>query len=235
MEFEQALALANHAVTNKIARPLTEVEIALLFGAWNNLTYDHISDRSGYSINYLQRDIGPKFWKILSDALDHKVNKKNLRGILTQFNASISNRQPQIQSSVDWGEAINVCSFHGGVEEIEILTKWMIQDRCRLIAIVGMGGIGKSALAIKVAQLVQGKFEFVIWQSLCNARTLDTLLSEVVFFLSNGQNIEAKAERLLYCLRTHRCLVILDNQQTISTWSYENLKTLGAMELDKFS
>lgn len=36
MEFEQALATINHAVNNKIARPLTEVEIALLFGTWNN-------------------------------------------------------------------------------------------------------------------------------------------------------------------------------------------------------
>jgi predicted ATPase len=78
-----------------------------------------------------------------------------------------------------------------------------------------MGGIGKSALAAKAAQQVEGEFEFVIWRSLRNAPTLHTLLSELVFFLSNGQDIEAKPERLLHWLRTHRCLVILDNQETI--------------------
>ncbi|WP_414573060.1 NB-ARC domain-containing protein [Nostoc sp. CCY 9925] len=215
MEFEQALAIANHAVNKKIARPLTEVEIALLFGAWNSLTYDRISERSGYSINYLQRDIGPKFWLILSDALGHKVNKKNLHGILTQYHAPISNPQLQIPSSIDWGEAMDVSTFCGRVEEIEKLTQWIIQDRCRLIALVGMGGIGKSALAAKVSQLLQKQFEFVLWRSLRNAPTLDTLLSELVPFLSKGQDTQAKTERLLYWLRTHRCLVILDNQDTI--------------------
>lgn len=40
MEFEQALEIVKGAIAPKIARTLTEVEIALLFGAWNNLTYD---------------------------------------------------------------------------------------------------------------------------------------------------------------------------------------------------
>ncbi|MEG4457330.1 NB-ARC domain-containing protein [Microcoleus sp. N9_A1] len=215
MEFEQALEIVNHAIARKIARTLTEVEVALLFGAWNNLTYDRIAERSGYSINYLQRDIGPKFWKLLSDALGRKVNKTNLRGILTHFDTPIATPQPQIQPSIDWGEAIDVSSFQGRVGEIETLTQWIIQDRCRLIALVGMGGIGKSTLAAKVAQLLQEQFEFVIWRSLRNAPLLDTLLSELVPFLSNQQDIQAKPERLLYWLQTHRCLVILDNQETI--------------------
>ncbi|MEG4229055.1 NB-ARC domain-containing protein [Microcoleus sp. N9_B2] len=215
MEFEQGLEIVTHAIARKIARTLTEVEIALLFGAWNNLTYDRIAERSGYSINYLQRDIGPKFWKLLSDALGRKVNKTNLRGILTHFDTPIATPQPQVQRSIYWGEAIDVSSFQSRVEEIETLTQWIIQDRCRLIALVGMGGIGKSTLAAKVAQLLQEQFEFVIWRSLRNAPLLDTLLSELVPFLSNQQDIQAKPERLLYWLQTHRCLVILDNQETI--------------------
>jgi hypothetical protein len=64
MEFNQALEVINRAIDPKIDRPLTEVEVALLYGAWHNLNYDRIADRSGYSINYLQRDLGPKFWKL---------------------------------------------------------------------------------------------------------------------------------------------------------------------------
>ncbi|MGH1392603.1 MAG: eIF2A-related protein [Trichormus sp.] len=215
MEFSKALEIANHAVNQKLARTLTEVEIALLFGAWNNLTYEQIAARSGYSINYLQRDIGPKFWQFLSYALGRKINKTNLRGILSQFTPPIPNRQPQNQGSVDWGEAMNVSHFCGRGEEIEKLTQWIIKERCRLIALVGMGGIGKSALAAKVAQLVRADFDFVIWRSLRNAPPLETLLAELVPFLSQQQDIQAKPERLLYWLQTHRCLVIFDNQDTL--------------------
>ena len=91
----------------------------------------------------------------------------------------------------------------------------MIQDRCRLIALVGMGGMGKSTLAAKVAQLLQEQFQFVIWRSLRKGPSLDTLLSELVPFLSNQQDVQTKLERLLYWLQTHRCLVILDNQDTL--------------------
>ncbi|TVP63375.1 MAG: NACHT domain-containing protein [Nodularia sp. (in: Bacteria)] len=215
MEFEQAQAIANHAVNGKISKTLTEVEIALLSGAWNNFTYEQIAERSGYSINYLQRDIGPKFWKLLSDALGRKVNKTNLRGILSQFNAPIPDRQPQIPRFVNWGEAIDVSRFHGRAEEMENLTQWIIQDRCRLIALVGMGGIGKSTLAAKVAQQVQKDFDFIIWRSLRNAPPLENLLAELVPFLSQQQDIQSKPERLLYWLQKHRCLVILDNQETL--------------------
>ncbi|MBU7586253.1 MAG: hypothetical protein KAF91_25875 [Nostoc sp. TH1S01] len=215
MEFEQALAIVNHATNSKFARYLTEVEVALFSGAWNNFTYDRIAELSGYSINYLQRDIGPKFWQLLSDALGHKINKTNIRGILTQFHPTISDYQPQIQNSIDWGEAGDVSSFYGRVEEIETLTQWIISDRCRLIALVGMGGIGKSALAAKLSWLLQDKFELIIWRSLRHAPTLNTLLSELVPFVSRQQDTQAKPERLLYWLRTHRCLVILDNQEAI--------------------
>lgn len=214
MEFEQALEVVRLAFNRTIPRLLTEAEIALLFGAWNKLPYDRIAERSGYSINYLQRDIGPKFWKLLSDALGRKVNKTTLCAILTHLDDPIS-ALPQTQRSIDWGEANDVSRFHGRVEEIETLTQWMIHDRCRLIALVGMGGIGKSALAVKVAQQVQEQFEFVIWRSLRHAPPLEILLAELVPFLSKQQDIQAKLERLLYWLQTHRCLVILDNQETL--------------------
>ncbi|MBD2194818.1 MULTISPECIES: WD40 domain-containing protein [Calothrix] len=215
MEFAQAQAIANSAVNQKLARTLTEVEIALLFGACNNLTYEEIADRSGYSINYLQRDIGPKFWKLLSDIFGRKVNKTNLRGILSQFTPPITDSQPQIPRCVDWGEAIDVSHFCAREAEIENLSQWIIAERCRLIALVGMGGMGKSALAAKISQLVQTDFEFVIWRSLRNAPPLETLLAELVAFLSQQQDSQGKSERLLHWLRTHRCLVILDNQETI--------------------
>ena len=54
----------------------------------------------------------------------------------------------------DWGEAIDVSVFHGRTEELSTLGQWICRDRCRLIGILGMGGIGKTALSVKLAQQV---------------------------------------------------------------------------------
>jgi WD40 repeat protein len=235
MEFGQALEVVRLAFAQKIGRPLTAAEEALLYGAWNQLTYDRIAERSGYTLNYLQRDIGAKFWKLLSQALGCKVNKTTLRAILIHLDIPIPTLPSPIQRSIDWGEALDVSRFYGRVEEVEQLTRWITDDRCRLIEIVGMGGIGKSILAAKVAQLVtDGKtdeahrttppsasksaaniFQFVIWRSLRNAPPLETLLAELVPFLSHQHDIQPKPERLLHWLQAHRCLVVLDNQDTL--------------------
>lgn len=214
MEFEQALEIVSGAFHRRIARPLTEVEVSLLFGAWNNLTYDRIAARSGYSLNYLQRDAGPKFWKLLSEALGRKVNKTTLRAAVMHLHDPFPN-PPIPQPITHWGEAIDVSNFHGRTEEIEQLSQWIVRDRCRLVAIAGMGGIGKSALAAKVAQQVQEHFEFVVWRSLRNAPSLESLLTDLVPLLSGQQDTQAKPERLLHWLQSRRCLVVLDNQDTL--------------------
>ncbi|PSB19841.1 hypothetical protein C7B76_06860, partial [filamentous cyanobacterium CCP2] len=94
VEFDQIIQIANNMLQAEFDRPLSDLEIELLRGAWDNLTYDEIATRSGYSLNYLQRDIGPKFWKLLSISLGRKINKTNARGIFTH----LFQTQPQTQS-----------------------------------------------------------------------------------------------------------------------------------------
>ncbi len=215
MEFDQALEVINGVCYPRHDRPLTEVEIALLYGAWHNLTYDRIAERSGYTVNYLQRDVGPKFWKLLSESLGRKVNKTTLRAILTNQENPLPHRLPQVKRATDWGEAPDVSHFQGRQEEIEHLTRCITEERCRLVAIVGQGGIGKSSLAAKVARQVEAEFDFVIWRSLRNAPPLETLLTDLVPFVAGQKDIQARPERLLHWLQTHRCLIILDNQETL--------------------
>ncbi|MEO0985993.1 MAG: NB-ARC domain-containing protein [Cyanobacteria bacterium J06639_14] len=119
------------------------------------------------------------------------------------------------QNQQDWGEAIDVSVFHGRTTELATLEQWIEQDRCRLIGIFGMGGIGKTALSVKLAEQIQSQFEFIIWRSLRNAPTLDVLLSELVPFLSHQQVTEPTRRSLLDCLRQARCLLIFDNLETI--------------------
>nr|MDJ0577749.1 NB-ARC domain-containing protein [Xenococcaceae cyanobacterium MO_234.B1] len=105
--------------------------------------------------------------------------------------------------------------FYGRASELATLETWIQVDRCRLVGVLGMGGIGKTALVVKIAQQLQEQFEYLIWRSLRNAPPLETLLSELVPFLSQQQETEGKMGKLLQCLRSSRCLVILDNMEAI--------------------
>ena len=118
-------------------------------------------------------------------------------------------------AQIDWGEAPDVSIFHGRTEELATLEKWIQVDHCRLVGILGMGGIGKSALSVKLAQQIQSEFDYVVWRSLRNAPPLDSLLQDLVLFLSNQQDLEATPNRLRHWLQASRCLVILDNVETI--------------------
>ncbi len=115
----------------------------------------------------------------------------------------------------DWGEAVDVSIFYG--REIELLTlqQHIVQDHCRLILMLGMGGIGKTTLVTKLAQMVEPHFDYVIWRSLRNAPPLESLLADLVPFLSDRQDSQMTVERLLHWLRSHRCLVILDNIESV--------------------
>jgi NACHT domain len=103
--------------------------------------------------------------------------------------------------SSDWGEAIDVSIFYGRESERITLEQWIIKDNCRLIALLGMGGIGKTALAVKIAQELgengERAFEFVIWRSLRNAPPFETLVNDWVLFLSQQQESETDLPTLL--------------------------------------
>ena len=125
---------------------------------------------------------------------------------------------------IDWGEAIDVSMFYGRSAEISTLATWIQQDKCRLIDLVGMGGIGKTALSVKLAQqlvTIKPPFEFIIWRTLRNAPPLELLLTDLIQVLSVRQEnllsvpIPTLLNRLLHYLRQHRCLVILDNGETL--------------------
>ncbi|RCJ31576.1 hypothetical protein A6770_19560 [Nostoc minutum NIES-26] len=89
-----------------------------------------------------------------------------------------------VNKRCDWGEAIDVSAFYGRTTELNTLQQWIVDKGSRLVAVLRMGGIGKTALVAHLAQKIQTEFEYVIWRSLRNALSLETLLAELVPFVS---------------------------------------------------
>jgi WD40 repeat protein len=225
MEIEQALEAANSAFFTQLGRRLNEVEAAILLGSLQGQTYEQIAAASGYAVSYLKKDVSHKFWKLLGQALGESVSKTNFRAALeAEWHRSLiqSARSAPValaSTRTDWGDVVDVSMFHGREAELSRLMQWVVDERCRLVALLGMGGIGKTALSVKLAnQLVltgAGEFEFVVWRSLRNAPPLEVLLTDILPFLSNQQETLADLSRLMFYLRSGRCLLILDNMETI--------------------
>ncbi|HEY9810542.1 MAG TPA: AAA-like domain-containing protein [Halomicronema sp.] len=79
INFEQAFKVADQAVFKHTKKHLSDVEIVILRGAWENKTYEEMAENSEYATNYLQRTVGPKLWRMLSKALGEEVSKTNFR------------------------------------------------------------------------------------------------------------------------------------------------------------
>jgi DNA-binding XRE family transcriptional regulator len=77
----------------------------------------------------------------------------------------------------DWGEAPDTLGFVGRDEELDLLRGWVLEERSRVVALLGFGGIGKTSLAARLGQLVAPKFERVYWRDLRNAPPVSEWLS----------------------------------------------------------
>lgn len=245
MIVEEALEIAQSVLDQG---SLSKVQEIVFRQSWEGQSYLEIARNSGYELGYI-RDVGCKLWQSLSKVFGKKVTKNNFHGVLKQRYAAIHKKwqicdqcslheqeelqiqpiMPQVLTGLantanryqDWGEAIDVSIFYGRTAELSKLGRWLVQDRCRLVAILGMGGIGKTALVVKLTQQVQHDFEYIIWRSLRNAPPIKDFLRDSILFLARQQHLSLPEteDSLLSCLmgflRQHRCLLVLDNTESI--------------------
>ena len=121
----------------------------------------------------------------------------------------------------DWGEAPEIRDFYGRDEELATLKEWIQVDKCRVVAVLGIGGVGKTTLATKLAGQIRNEFKYVVWRSLQNAPTVKEILRDCieVFSQSNRIDLPETEERQIMLLREYlrenRCLIVLDNFETV--------------------
>jgi len=140
--------------------------------------------------------------------------------------ALVTQQIPRLQAGAadgrrqDLGEAPDVLGFQGREQESATLQRWVMVDNCRVVALVGLGGIGKTILAARLVDRLAPEFDHVYWRSLRNAlHTNEWLAGAIAFVSARPMPLpEAEAGRievLLESLRDRRSLLVLDNFETV--------------------
>ncbi|PSB27838.1 NB-ARC domain-containing protein [Stenomitos frigidus] len=251
MDADEALRIVEQALSDEC---LGRLQAIVFRQAWEELSYQEIARRSGYEVGYIKQtgsQLWQSLSKALGERvtkgnLPAVLKRYASRGGVGSRESGVGSREgraegvgeaipnPELRTPnshstphtphQDWGEASDVSVFYGRLSELTTLETWVLQDKCRLIGLFGMGGIGKTSLSVRLAKQLQANFEYVIWRSLRNAPPIRNLLNDLIQFVANQQTqallsetdtLDQQILRLLNYLRTHRCLLILDNAETI--------------------
>lgn len=200
---------------------LNQLQELVFREAWNGRSYGDMAKASGYDAGYI-KDTGSKLWQMLSKVYGVKVTKQNLQGVVKRAkgkdeNGGMRDEQKSSSCRVDWGDAVDTSIFYGRTRELENLQHWIEHDRCRFVTLLGMGGMGKTLLSVRISELVQQEFDYVIWRSLRDAPLPEELVASLIAFLSPSdtdalpKEMSAQLLQLIQQLRRSRCLIVLDN------------------------
>lgn len=132
---------------------------------------------------------------------------------------------PTETTRVNWEDVPSIDKFYGRDEEQVYLAQWINEARCKVVAIIGIGGIGKTSLAAQFVRTIYRQFDAVCWHSLRDMPVLEDMLNDCLQFLSERKGVSLPEEKenwlpLLFeefshCLSERRCLLILDNFESI--------------------
>ncbi|MBW4654949.1 MAG: hypothetical protein KME20_18190 [Kaiparowitsia implicata GSE-PSE-MK54-09C] len=232
---DDALGLVEQALAEGGSSGLNALQSTIFRQVWGDRPYQDIARSVGYELGYVKQ-VGSDLWQLLSQVLGEKVTKRNLRDALSRHSQGRVARDgpPEILGvqaapvalplpRCDWGEAPDVALFYGRSEELARLNGWILADGCRLVGIFGMGGIGKTALSVKLAHQLQPHFEVVVWRSLRNGPSVREVLKDLVQVLQppdavregNAVSSDRLLRSLLSRLRQSRCLIVLDNVESV--------------------
>jgi hypothetical protein len=248
MELKEVLRFADDKVFAKTGKHLDDLQEAILKEALQGRKYAKVAQDRGCSQGYV-RVAAAELWNILSEVFGEDVSKVNVRAILERakfYNSPSAigenygtvnnhvnfcqerarsptkpqNPQPTPkQLHIDLGDAPEIFTFFDRTSELSTLENWITQEHTRLIALLGISGIGKTTLSLRLINQIKTQFDCVIYRSLRFSPTLDATLTNLLQIFSQTseipQNIDTKISQILDYLRKYRCLIVLDDVQML--------------------
>lgn len=135
-----------------------------------------------------------------------------------------SNNNSQSESKYhDLTLAPQIIDFYDRENELATISNWVFKQNTRLIAVLGLWGIGKTTLVKRFIDLNLEQFEVVIWKSLKFPKSLDLWLNDLLNTCQKEpkESTDNKIQQLLEVLSNHKCLIVLDD--------FQNLFAVGQM------
>jgi len=209
------------------------------FGEWlqkqrdhRRLTREEFANRVGCSvamlrkIEYGERRPSTQIAELIANALEipaseHETFVRVARGELrvnriSQFSNPTQNPNLSPSQTVSHNNLpVLPTPLIGRSHELKELNRLLDDPDCRLLTLVGAGGIGKTRLGIETASTMQGKFEdgvyFAPLASVNSSRLIIPVIAESVGFSFQGENPADPKTQLFSYLREKQMLLLIDN------------------------
>jgi hypothetical protein len=253
------LNLLDELVFAKTDQHLDYLQKTILQGTLEGYKYSEVAKESHLSEGHI-RDSASELWKILSEVLGEDITKSNIRAVLKKhsfinnnmgrdlvsfnnvhicdhnpFSLNNNNYQSEIQRNqpyLDLGHIPEITQFYGRVAELNNLETWIVAEKYRLVTVLGLKGIGKTTLSLKLVDKIKNSFNYVIRRSLYFCPKLDELLSEILPSINPqlklSQSLDKKLNLFLELIKSHRCLIIFDDLQSL----FDSKKLAGNYQKD---
>lgn len=207
----------------------------------NHFNKSHVGEIGGELWKFLSTTLGEDikktnvrstFERLQITALPIIIQNNNKQNNNHTFNFSVLNSDQAIQKyqendtntksqSVyhDLKLAPKIIKFYNRETELQTLSNWILNHNTPLISVLGLSGIGKSYLVRKFIDLNLDKFEVIIWKSLKYPQSLNSLITDLLntYQQQSEETLQANLKQLFDILIQKRCLIILDNIETIFT------------------
>ncbi len=223
---------------------LNHIQTKVYIGAWKGYTYQKISEKEGYDTDYL-KDVGHRLWKQLAEEMREPISKHNFRSVISQRSQMLADAESGLQTETqpfvkrtmhvlpnltrkvekpirDLRGLVDLSTFVGRKSELSQLKQWIVEDKNRLIGIFGLGGVGKTALAMRLLTDIEDQFDYVISRSLRNVPDFKSFVNSIneTFAANTGEDIcpvtiEDQIALLLQHLTQNRCLLIVDDWMSL--------------------
>lgn len=248
MDIETVLKWTDDLVFAKTQKRLDTLQKAILKGTWQRQTHaeiaedyhctnDHVRKTASELWKLLSEILGEEIRKsnvrsILENAAfsntyfnwgddSVQIGDINICRENCPYQKVAKSRSPTTRTNPekhhDLTDAPTITSpFYNRTQELTTLKQWMLAENSRLIFLLGLPGMGKTAIAQQLLQRTQNKFDRLLWRSHRQFPTLESLQTNLIEFLSPKS--PPTSASIIDCLRSHPCLIILDDlQQTFTT------------------
>ncbi len=181
--------------------------------------------------------MGKEFWEQLGSyllpKLIDKVSFKKIKSLFRKLFYSAKRLYKKASKSKNRNirnyqmeKAPDTSSFAGREQLLDMLENAILKENAALIALYGLGGMGKTTVASYLAEKLKGNFEHVIWQPLQDAPEAEKVFTQFIQFFScdisqeDPTDMDRQIETLLRYLSNRRCLLIFDNAETVLSEEY---------------